>query len=86
MGTQIAVLNVVISVKIQEKTQEKIQKKKKKCTKTTKSANIQQHILREQNTCQDQPQVEHETFQLNARPQNSKESISRKNYKLCLFL
>ena len=35
MGTQIAVLNVVISVKVQEKTQGKIQKRK--CTKTTKS-------------------------------------------------
>ena len=42
---------------------------------------IQQHFLCEHNSCQDQPQVEHETFQPNARPQSSKESISSKKLK-----
>ena len=84
-GTRTAVLNVVISVKIQEKTQEEIQKKKKNDSQQQKQQNlqrqyIQQHFLRELNSGQDQPQVEHET-KPNARPQNSKESTSRKKLK-----
>ena len=43
---------------------------------------MQQHFLCEHNSCRDQLQVEHETFQLNARPQSSKESISRKKLKI----
>ena len=36
---------------------------------------------RETNTCQDQPQFEHEIFQTNVRPQNSHESNSQKKLK-----
>ena len=73
-------------MKIQEKTQEEIQKNKKKNdSQQQKQQNlqrqhIQQYFLCELNSCQDQPQVEHET-KPNARPQNSKESTSRKKLK-----
>ena len=45
---------------------------------------IQQHFVREHNTCQAQPQFEHEIFQLNIRPQNSNESNFQKRIKTLL--
>ena len=63
-------------MKNQEKTQEKIQKKN--IPQQQKQQNLQrqhiQHFLREYNTCQVQPKFEHEIFQPNVRPLNSKES------------
>ena len=65
-------LDGVISMKNQEEPQEK-------CSSTTKtSQNLQrqqqQHVLHERNSCHSQPQFEHEIFQPNIRPHNTKSS------------
>ena len=84
METQTTILNVVTSEKNQEIAQEKIQKmnvSQLQQQQNMQKQHIQQHFLRERNTCQDQPQFEHEIFQLNVRQQNSKESNPQKKLK-----
>ena len=82
MNTQTTILNLVTSAKNQEKTQEKLQKLNvpQQQQQNLQSQHIQEPFSREHNTCKNQSQFEHETFQANVRTQNSKES-KRSNTK-----
>ena len=85
--TQTTILNLVTSAKSQEKTQGKILKlnvPQQQQQQNLQSQHIQQHFSREHNTCQDQPQFEHEIFETNFRKKNSKESNSQKKLKTFL--
>ena len=67
-------------MKNQEKTQ-KIQKKNVPKQQNLQRKHIQEHFLREYNTCEVQPQFDYEIFQLNVRPKKSKESNFQKKIK-----
>lgn len=70
-------------MKNQEKTQ-KIQKKNVPQQQNLQRKHIQEHFLREYNTCEVQPQFDYEIFQLNVRPKKAKNLISRKKLKTLL--
>ena len=83
METETTILNLVTSAKNQQKTQEKIQKLNvsQQQQQNLLSQHLQQHFSCKHNTCQNEPQFEHEILQRNVQKQSSKESNSQNTLK-----
>ena len=84
MEKQTTVLFSVALLKNQEKTQGRIQTTnapRQQQQQNLERQHTQHHSIHKHNTCQDQPQFEHEIFQPNVRSQNSKEYCFQKKLK-----